>query len=160
MAQQTATQAASNPVMLAQAEPRAMRRPAPPPPDDMSMDRDDRPRCNEIYADRVGDLASLETRLSLTSQQAPLFGRWKQVSLDNARREESACRAAMRAGPQQGDLLSGLAMEEDMLRQRLAALQAERPALEAFYRALNPGQRAEFERGGQQDGPPGPPPGR
>lgn len=133
------------PLLLAQNDPRGMRRAPPPPPP-----QDDGPACNEIYSGRADDLRQLETRLSLTSAQAPLFARWRQITLDGARRAERECSAAQRNAGNM-DLFRMLDEEERGLRQRLSDLQAERPALEAFYRSLNPGQRAEFDNGGQQD---------
>ncbi len=146
----SAAQAA--PLLLAQNDPRAMRRAPPPPPP-----QDDGPACNEIYPGRADDLRRLETRLSLTSAQAPLFARWRQITLDGARRAERECNAAQRNTGNM-DLFRMLDEEERGLRQRLSDLQTERPALEAFYRSLNPGQRAEFDNGGQDErddrGPP------
>jgi len=147
----SAAQAA--PLLLAQNDPRGMRRAPPPPP------QDEGPACNEIYSGRADDLRQLETRLSLTSAQAPLFARWRQITLDGARRAERECTAAQRNAGNM-DLFRMLDEEERGLRQRLSDLQAERPALEAFYRSLNPGQRAEFDNGGQQDDDRGPPPRR
>lgn len=132
------------PLLLAQNDPRGMRR-APPPPS-----QDEGPSCNEIYSGRADDLRQLETRLSLTSAQTPLFARWRQITLDGARRAERECNAAQRNAGNM-DLFRMLDEEERGLRQRLSDLQTERPALEAFYRSLNPGQRAEFDNGGQQD---------
>lgn len=38
-------------------------------------------------------------------------------------------------------------MEEDLLKKRLADIQAERPALTAFYESLTPAQKEEFGQG-------------
>jgi hypothetical protein len=40
-----------------------------------------------------------------------------------------------------------LAREEDLLKKRLADIQAERPALSAFYDSLAPAQKEEFGHG-------------
>ena len=45
-----------------------------------------------------------------------------------------------------------MAREEDRLKERLADLEAERPALEAFYNALSPAQKMEMARGAMRDG--------
>jgi hypothetical protein len=39
-----------------------------------------------------------------------------------------------------------MALEEDLLKRRLSDIQAERPALAAFYGALTPAQKEEFQR--------------
>lgn len=138
-----AEQATRRPVMVAQA---GGPRNAPP------MDRGREPSCSDIYADRAGEMAYLESRLSLTASQVPLFARWKQVALDIARRNQADCTAYQRNANRTPTLLDGLAEEENMLKNRLSDLQQERPALEAFYRALSPSQRDQMER--QDSGPP------
>ena len=52
----------------------------------------------------------------------------------------------MRPGPGER-----MAHEEDRLKERLADLQTERPALEAFYNALSPTQKMQLARGGMED---------
>lgn len=137
-----AEQAVRKPVMVAQAP-----RNAPPP----GMDRGREPSCSDIYADRADEMAYLESRLSLTGNQAPLFARWKQVALDIARRNQADCTAYQRNANRAPSLLDGLAEEEKMLRSRLSDLQQERPAVEALYHALSPSQRDQLER--QDNGP-------
>jgi len=101
-----AEQAVRKPVMVAQAP-----RNAPPP----GMDRGREPSCNDIYTDRADEMAYLESRLSLTGNQAPLFARWKQVALDIARRNQADCTAYQRNAKRTPTLLEGLSDEETML---------------------------------------------
>jgi len=127
------------------------------------MDRERQPSCSDITADKTEEMRWLESRLSLTSAQAPLFARWRQVAMDIARRNQSECTAHQRNAGRPPSLLDGIAEEETMLRARLADLQTERPVLEAFYRSLSPGQRDMLERqddGGDQSGGQYPPPRR
>ena len=51
--------------------------------------------------------------------------------------------------PGPGDMMS---REEDRLKERLADIEAERPALEALYNALSPEQRMELVRAGRPMG--------
>lgn len=141
-----AEQNARRPVMVAQAGPSRSG----------EMDRERQPSCNDISAGKQEEMHWLESRLSLTSAQAPLFARWRQVALDIARRHQSECTAHQRNGGRAPGLLDGIAEEETMLRARLADLQTERPVLEAFYRALTPGQRNALEQQGGPDGAPPP----
>lgn len=136
---------ARKPVLLAQAGP----------PRGQDMDRKRQPSCNDITADKQEEMRWLESRLSLTGAQAPLFARWRQVALDIARRNQSECTAHQRNANRAPSLLDDIAEEETMLRGRLADLQAERPVLEAFYRSLSPGQRSQLEQQDNQDGPQG-----
>src|SRR5690242_5715657 len=47
--------------------------------------------CEDHYAREVGRMAYLETRLKLTPAEQPLFARWKDVSLDIAKRRSADC---------------------------------------------------------------------
>jgi hypothetical protein len=126
--------------------------------------------CQDQVARESGDLAYTETRLNLTATEQPLFERWKVARLSVARRHAEQCAtrvsqrlaqrqtnqgqsgqnkssqpglAANRPGPAER-----MAQEEDRLKQRLADIDAERPALQAFTNALSPQQKMELDRGG------------
>jgi hypothetical protein len=106
--------------------------------------------CRDLYAGKAGELAFLEAKLSLDARQTPLFDRWKQASLDIARQHESDClgkaprRAELRG--HRATVVDRMTMEEDLLKKRLADIQAERPALTALYNALTQVQKEEFSR--------------
>jgi hypothetical protein len=88
--------------------------------------------------------------LSLSPNQAPLFARWKQTSLDVAKQHQSDCAGRNRPAGVRGTGLSvvdRLALEEDLLKRRLSDIQAERPALTALYASLTPTQKQEFGHG-------------
>jgi hypothetical protein len=149
-----------NPMMVAAVgNPFAMTK-AAPPPDAGGMPRGPGPQgknmpspaqlaalhkrmCQDAYAHQVGDLAYLEAKLSLTAAQQPLFDRWKSVKLDLARRGEADC--ATRELPfrnqAKNNPVDSMARQEDMLKRRLAELEAERPVLSAFYNSLGPAQK-------------------
>jgi hypothetical protein len=123
---------------------------APPPRMGRGMMRDGErgQLCENMYARKAGELAFLETKLQLTSAQQPLFARWKDISMDLAKRHEGDCTSLMeraRAG-QRPDMMERLSREEDRLKTRLADIQAERPSLSALYASLNPTQKEEFGR--------------
>ena len=107
--------------------------------------------CKFLYARKAGELAFLEAKLSLSPNQAPLFTRWQQASLDVAKQHEGDCAARKRPAGARGRQLSvvdRLALEEDLLKRRLSDIQTERPALSALYAALTQAQKQEF---GQDD---------
>lgn len=153
-------QSSRKPVMIALVTPASGHTTAAPPADaGASPDirdgvlRDGTRReqiCRDLYAGKVGELAFLEAKLSLDAKQAPLFARWKQASLDIAKQHEADCAAktARRAGlrGQRPSVVDRLAQEEELLKRRLSDIQAERPALAAFYGALTPAQKEEFQR--------------
>lgn len=111
--------------------------------------------CDDRYASEVGRMAYLETRLHLSDAEQPLFARWKDVRLAIAKRSAADC-SAHTASSQDRDPVARMDREEAMLKQRLADLDAERPAFSALYTALAPDQRQSlvperamirFERG-------------
>ena len=127
--------------------------------------------CQDMVARQTGDLAYLETSLNLTASQQPLFQRWKDARLAIAHRHADQCgqqvnqRLAQRQanqapGNQTPDGQPGqnppranrpspaqrMATEEDRLKQRVADIDSERPAFDAFYNALSPDQKTAFER--------------
>jgi hypothetical protein len=104
--------------------------------------------CEDRYAREVGRLAYLEARLKLTSAQQPLFARWKDVSLGIAKRRSNDC--AQRMAERNGkdvNLVDRMDREEELLKRRIADLDAERPALGALYNALSPEQREALAPG-------------
>jgi hypothetical protein len=104
--------------------------------------------CTVMYAHKVGELAFLEARLSLSGNQQPLFDHWKQVNLDVAKQRESDCTTGHehhRPG-ERPNVVDRLNREETMLKKRLADIDAEKPTLTAFYESLSPQQKEEFGR--------------
>lgn len=100
--------------------------------------------CQAGYAHQVGELAYLEALLNLTSPQQLLFDRWKSAKLEIAKHHEADCSVQELAGRAVGtrpSLPDGMAREEDMLKRRLADLEAELPALKALYGSLNAAQQ-------------------
>ena len=151
-----ADQTVRRPVMIAQAGPSDASRAEAGPPDMQDGMRENGAHraemCKEMYAHKVGELAFLEAKLSLSAGQAPLFARWKEASLDIAKRRETDCTAHDRRADhgRHSDVVDRLTREEDMLKKRLADIQAERPALAAFYESLTPAQKEEFGHGGMR----------
>jgi hypothetical protein len=103
--------------------------------------------CKDIYARKVGEMAFLEAKLSLTGGQQPLFDRWKQVSLDVAKQRQGDCANGEGRKPgQRPNVVDRLDREEAMLKKRLANIDAEKPSLSAFYDSLTAEQKQEFTR--------------
>lgn len=151
-----ADQTGRKPVMMLaqnQQPPNMDREVGPPPPPGMDGAMMEGPRrgqfCRDIYARSAGEMAFLEAKLQLTPSQQPLFARWKDVSLDIAKRHEGDCGnrvSRLRADGQRPDMIQRLDREEEMLKTRLADIDAKRPALAALYGALTPAQKEEFSR--------------
>jgi hypothetical protein len=101
----------------------------------------------EDRADRLaGQLAYLEALLDLTAAQRPAFNRWRDVRLAAAQRQAGTCAERAARGPNatRPNPVEQMARQEEMLRQRLADLSVQRPALEALYNSLSAEQREKF----------------
>jgi hypothetical protein len=149
-----AEQSGRKPVMLAAAGQESGMETAAPapeggPPPDMMRDHAERRAlfCKDMYARKVGEMAFLEAKLSLSASQQPLFDHWKQASLDIAKQREGDCGTRERHKPgERPNVLDRLNREETMLKTRLANLDAQKPSLTAFYESLSPQQKQEFGR--------------
>jgi len=119
-------------------------------PEQLAQRRDQ--LCKDMTARVAGRLAYLETRLELTQAQRGAFNKWRDVRLAAASQRAQTCattparqgRGAGNAQAQRPSPVERMARQEQMLRQRLATITAERPALEALYNSLTPEQRQKF----------------
>jgi protein CpxP len=170
--------AAEKPLRLAQTQAPPPGRPgsqgrlrAPPAPEQLAERRAE--MCGGMHARAAGRLAELEVRLELTANQRAAFNKWRDTRIAAAKRRADACAAAPAPqgrggrGPANAQTAQAtprspverMARQEQLLRQRLTDLQAERPALEALYNSLSPEQRQKFAavggpRGGMGRGGP------
>jgi hypothetical protein len=103
--------------------------------------------CMDRYAHRVGEMAYLEAKLSLSDTQHPLFDAWKSAVLSTAKSDADACASRAPDFSHPPTILDREAMMHQMLQTRLAALDAEGPALQSFYQSLSPDQKAALDRG-------------
>jgi hypothetical protein len=104
--------------------------------------------CEDRYAREAGRMAYLEARLSLTSSEQPLFARWKGIKLDVAKKRAADCgQQAAHIDRKISTPVERMSREQDMLKKRLADLDAERPALATLYDALTPKQREALSGG-------------
>jgi hypothetical protein len=137
------------PVMVSLVAPGALlaqNNPVAPGTRDMRMPADlvteMRRMCDDRYASEAGRMAYLEARLKLTAAQQPLFARWKEVSLDIAKRRSADCSQRMTGRDyKEHNVVERMGREEDMLKRRIADLDAERPVLSGLYNVLSAEQR-------------------
>jgi hypothetical protein len=139
---QAQTEARPGTMVMAQntATPPAMPGMGRPSAADMAARRQQ--RCQDGYAREVGRLAYLEARLGLNGSQQSLFSSWKAVRLDIAKRHADQC-AQPRPAENSGEAspIDRMNRLEDQLKQRIADLDAERPAFASLYNGLTPDQR-------------------
>jgi len=103
--------------------------------------------CEDHAAHTAAKLAFVETKLSLTDAQKPLFAKWRQAVMDSATKQKTACLAEAPPKPDaKPTVLEHEQHEEAMLTARLQMLQSTRPALEAFYNSLTDAQKDSLNR--------------
>ena len=104
--------------------------------------------CTDRYARRVGQIAYLGAKLDLDDSQRPLFESWKNSVLGSAKDGESACLAHAPDMSHPPTIMDREARMHAMLEARLAAMDAQKPALEALYQSLSPEQKAALDHMG------------
>lgn len=96
-------------------------------------------RCEERLARRAARVTYTVTKLKLTAEQRPLWDKVNASLQAASEREQQLC-ATLQGGP--ATVLDRLSRREQFLSARLQGVQQVRPALEQFYRALTPEQKA------------------
>ena len=104
------------------------------------MNRSPQQRCEERRARRAGIIAYVVAKLDLKPEQKPLLDRVQVIAQAAGDKERQLCASLKSAG--QATLLDRINRREQFLAARLQALQEARPALEQFYQALTPEQKA------------------
>jgi len=136
----------------------ALAQDAPPPPAPMShrmhMNKEDMAKfhtqfCTGLYARAVGKMSELEVKLALTSQQKPLFERWKNVRLGSVKEHSEKC-ATMQFPGRNASIMDGVKLKTEMLEARLADLKAETPSLQALVNSLDKDQQQILKRAAMQ----------
>jgi len=108
--------------------------------------------CTDMYAHHVGMVAELGAKLDLTEAQRPLFERWKGVVLDHAKARESECASRQPNMDHRPSLPEREARMREHLKERLAAMDAQQPSLDALYASLSPQQKEAFDHMGHRRG--------
>ena len=107
------------------------------------MNRSPQQRCEERLARRAGMIAYTVAKLDLKPEQKPLWDRLQSIAQAAGDKERQLCAALKPAGEGAGQtLLDRVNRREQFLTVRLQSLQQARPALEQFYQALTPEQKA------------------
>jgi hypothetical protein len=102
-----------------------------------------RQRCEERLARRAGIVAYTVAKLNLTAEQKPLWDKLQAQLQSAAERERQLCAGLKPASERsQETVLDRVGRREQFLAARLQGLQQAKPALEQFYQALTPEQKA------------------
>lgn len=123
----------------------------PPRPSAAEMQKFTKDRCAERSARVAGGLAYLEARLKPSTAQLPLWTKWRDTTLANARTTEQAClERPLPLGGKDGapTIVERRAFMQKMLTLKLDSMKASQPALEALYQSLDADQKEILNRFG------------
>ena len=102
--------------------------------------------CAEQVARRVGNRAYLKARLDLKPEQMTLWNNFEKAADEASARDKARCAALPAEVKTSPTYMERMTMREDMMKARLAALEAVKPSLQALYAALTPEQKAIFDK--------------
>jgi hypothetical protein len=106
-------------------------------------------RCIDRLAWRAARQAYVETELSLTSEQRPLWDKLQGIAQSEQQRERQLCNQLK--SPEEMTMLDRLDRAQASLSARLDALNAAKPAVQALYQSLTPEQREIFDHPFRRD---------
>lgn len=140
---------------LAQATP-----PAPPPPPgprgerargergDRAVERSFSPKaaCIDMVARRIGDRAYLKARLELKPEQMTAWNAFEKVADEASAKSMARCQTLPTEMKERPGLVERLTMEEDLMKARIATIEAVKPSLTTLVGVLTPDQKAILDR--------------
>ena len=135
---------------LAQAAPPAAQPPAAGGGADRRAERirnfSPKAMCEEHIARRVGNRAYLKERLDLKPEQITAWDTFQKAADEASAKEKARCASLpteMKSPPSFADRFN---RREEMMKTRLASLEAVKPSLMALYDKLTPEQKAILDR--------------
>lgn len=146
---------ADEPIELAQAPP-----PAPPPPagpraerarGERGADRVERsfsPKsmCLDLVARRIGDRAYVKARLELKPEQMTAWNAFEKAADEASAKSMARCQTLPIEMKERPTYLERLTMEEDVMKARIATIEAVKPSLTALVGVLTADQKAILDR--------------
>lgn len=142
-------------IELAQATP-----PAPPPPPAARGERTPGERgaarversfspksmCLDMAARRIGDRAYLKARLELKPEQMTAWNAFEKAADEASAKSMARCQTLPTEMKERPSYLERLTMEEDVMKARIATIEAVKPPLTALVAVLTPEQKAILDR--------------
>jgi hypothetical protein len=144
-------------VELAQATP-----PAPPPPPQAAprgerahgAERGERAErkfspksmCLDMAARRIGDRAYLKARLELRPDQMAAWNTFEKAADEASAKSMARCQTLPTEMKERPTYLERLTMEEDVMKARIATIEAVKPSLTALVAVMTPEQKALLDR--------------
>ena len=102
--------------------------------------------CTEQVARRIGNRAYLKARLDLKPEQMTLWNNFEKAADEASAKDKARCASLPAEIKTPPSYMERMTMREEMMKARLAALEAVKPSLQALYTALTPEQKAIFDK--------------
>ena len=102
--------------------------------------------CQDMVARRIGDRAYVKARLELKPEQMAAWNAFEKAADEASSKSMARCATLPTERKDRPDYLQRVTMEEEMLKARLATLEAVKPSLTALYNVLTAEQKAVFDR--------------
>lgn len=136
------------PIELAQATPPAPQPPGPRAERVRGAERSFSPRsmCVDMVARRIGDRAYLKARLELKPEQMTAWNAFEKAADEASAKSMARCQTLPTEMKERPSYLERLTMEEDVMKARIATIEAVKPPLTALVAVLTPEQKAILDR--------------
>ncbi len=142
-------------IELAQATP-----PAPPPPpgprgerarggeraDRVERNFSPKAACIDMVARRIGDRAYVKARLELKPEQMTAWNAFEKAADEASAKSMARCQTLPTEMKERPGYLERLTMEEDLMKARIATIEAVKPSLTALVGVLTADQKAILDR--------------
>jgi hypothetical protein len=138
-------------IELAQATP-----PAPPPPGPRGerakgaerVERNFSPKaaCIDMVARRIGDRAYVKARLELKPEQMTAWNAFEKAADEASAKSMARCQTLPTEMKERPGYVERLTMEEDLMKARIATIEAVKPSLTALVAVLTADQKAILDR--------------
>ena len=105
-----------------------------------------RSMCLDMAARRVGDRAYLKARLELKPDQMTAWNAFEKAADEASAKSMARCQTLPTEMKERPTYLERLTMQEDMMKARIATIEAVKPSLTALVAVLTPEQKAILDR--------------
>ncbi len=102
--------------------------------------------CLDMAARRIGDRAYLKARLELKPDQMTAWNTFEKAADEASAKSMARCQTLPTEMKERPTYLERLTMEEDVMKARIATIEAVRPSLTALVAVLTPDQKAILDR--------------
>jgi len=105
-----------------------------------------RSMCLDMAARRIGDRAYIKARLELKPEQVTAWNAFEKAADEASAKSMARCQTLPTEMKERPAYLERLTMEEDMMKARIATIEAVKPSLTALVGVLTADQKAILDR--------------